>query len=519
MSNDNTSVAKDATSDNSNNNSNSNNNTTNNSTTDLDFIRRANFDGKIPIQLTLAQTSLSSSVLPNPYFVLVSRQTFLHVGLEDAVRKLHDYALPTLSFLGTTTTKKVIQEDDDSDDDNDDEPTPTKHTSNANNTFATNDETNASKDKEESNATITTTTVKPYPVCWFEDVNTGQPLRWQHFVGVLYDSLHTHYQHKQQYHHQHSLPWKIRLHFRSYPSDKLLELCDRNHGQGVLETIRSVFSNSLKQAFVIRYGNSKEALNLSKQSHNAIWDGILSNKYDNVAQVIHRNDEWEEDETTPLPTTTTTTSTVGAVAAESSDETTSNGDDKTTTTATTTTPQETTTEIEEETANPLNNNDDKNGDNETTTTTTTTHSKRDDTKNSPTTSHQTKKKNNLVMLPVRLSVDPTKPMIQKRLEGGINLATGGGATLKSLFSEWAPSTVPCLDKDDDKQQQQQQQHNSNNNNNTVTWKVAGLQPPLSTPLLDLWLALKHPDNFLYISLSSISSSQNTTSSTPPPPKC
>mmetsp|Transcript_4749 Transcript_4749/g.11342 ORF Transcript_4749/g.11342 Transcript_4749/m.11342 type:complete len:117 (-) Transcript_4749:986-1336(-) len=87
---------------------------------DLDALRKANFDGKIPVKVTLAQTSLSSAVIPHPMHTLISRQTFLHVGLEDSVRKLHEYALPTLSFLGGTS-KRVVQEDDSDDDDDDDE--------------------------------------------------------------------------------------------------------------------------------------------------------------------------------------------------------------------------------------------------------------------------------------------------------------------------------------------------------------------------------------------------------------
>ena len=61
-----------------------------------------------------------------------------------------------------------------------------------------------------------------------------------------------------------------------------------------METLKHIFRNSLKQGFVIRYGNSKQALNISKQSHDAIWEGIATNHYDNIASVVYRDDEFDD---------------------------------------------------------------------------------------------------------------------------------------------------------------------------------------------------------------------------------
>ena len=404
----------------------SNNKSSSNEDFDLDALRKVNFDGKIPVKLTLAQTSLSSAVIPHPMHMLISRQTFLHVGLEDSVRKLHEYALPTLSFLGGTS-KRVIQEDD-SDAGDDDEQQATTSDALKGDADGTTSETKEDSDTKKDEET--TPQLPPYPVCWFEDVITGQPLRWQYFAGVLFDSLHRS---------QTALPWEIRLHFRSYPSDKLLELCDPNYYGSVLETIRSYFKNSLKQAFVIRYGNPKEALNLSKLSHDAIWDGIIANDYDKVAQVIHRDDEFETEETPKSEDTTNaeakddTNDTISTAPQEGKPEEIADVDARN-------------NDVEKKDSNPNNNNNNK------------------------------IRNNNLAMVPVRLSIDPTKPMIQKRLEGGKAVLE---ATLGYLLKDWT---------------------NFDETNDTVNWKIAGLTPPLSTPLLDLWLALKHPDNFLYISL-------------------
>lgn len=406
---------------------------------DLESLRKANFDGKIPIKLVLAQTSLSSGVPPQPQHVLVSRQTFLHVGLESAVRKLHEHALPTLSFLGGGNRKNVVVVQEDDDDDNDDK----KSTEQAPQSKASNQISSKAKGSSESdndkvdteNEGSSKETTSPYPICWFEDIATGQPLRWQYFCGVLFDSLQCT---KSDLQNQ-SLPWEIRLHFRSYPSQQLLELCDPSWGNngGVLDTLRQTFRNSLKQAFVIRYGNSKEALNLSKQAHDSIWEGITKHSFDGIASVVHRDDEFVE-------------------ASKSSTTTESTEKDET----------------EKAAGEPISNED------------------ATDSTVEASPKESIAKANNLVMLPIRLSVDPTKPMVQKRFEGG---PTTTAATLDTLFLEWVPSHFESVTNDGTEAVQPKSEN--------LSWRVAGLSPPLSTPLLDLWLALKHPDNFLYISLS------------------
>jgi hypothetical protein len=242
----------------------------------------------------------------------------------------------------------------------------------------------------------------------------------------------------------------------------LLELVDPNWGHtgGVLETVNMCFRNSLKQGLTIRYGNSKEALNLSKQSHDAIWEGIASGDYDKVAPVVYRDDEFDDDEN-------------------------DNGGDEA---------NESNTDVpkSESATDPTDQSSGK---------------APEPKKGSSGTSGNTTKpnflqNNNLVMVPVRLSVDPTKPMIQKRIDGG---SEASRQTLGSLLMEWAPSRFTKVGET----YTQATTADSSSSSSTeirpadggVTWRVAGLVPPLSTPLLDLWLALRHPDNFLYVSLS------------------
>jgi hypothetical protein len=61
-------------------------------------IQAANWAGSIPVILTLAPSSLSSPTLPPPIHVLV--HNYLHLALEEAVRKLHEFAPMTIFFRG-----------------------------------------------------------------------------------------------------------------------------------------------------------------------------------------------------------------------------------------------------------------------------------------------------------------------------------------------------------------------------------------------------------------------------------
>jgi autophagy-related protein 5 len=397
-----------------------------------DKIRSGNWNGSIPIVVTLASTSLSSTTIPKPIHVLVARNTFLHIGLESAVRRLYQYAPPTFTFFGSGV--RVVEEPDnddnhDHDDKNDSHKQQSENNDNDNN--ATNNDndrvvTNEKSGDKSSSSSTTTTKVatndtniiskpkkdEPYPICWFEDERTGRPLRWQYFVGVLFDSS-TRRRQQQQQQQQHDnnhpnndfpLPWRIKLHFNSYPSQHLLEL---DSTSGVLTTIERTYKNSLKQSLVMTYGNNKVALNMTKQSHEYVWKSILTQDYDLFKPVL-------VNEIQPNDTST------------------------------------------------------------------------------------------ISILPVRLCVDPTQPMIQKRC---VNTT---GKTLGLLLHEWAPQYF----------EKSNTTEVGNDDGRTIirptgvsSWRVAGVTPPLSTSLVDLWKTLSYPDNFLYVSVIVGSSSDTTTKST------
>jgi autophagy-related protein 5 len=241
-------------------------------TASVDRIRSANWSGSIPIVLSLAPTSLSSPTIPPPIHVLIPRSTFLHVSLAQAVRRLYKFAPPTLSFQGI---RRVVEEPDfgtgGSDEEDKEED---KADSNNNNNNNNNAPTKPAEEQE-----------PPYPLCWFEDEASEMPLRWQLFTGVLWDGLPRSLDDDKTTTNNPPLPWKIRLHFTSYPSSQILELDASNENGGLLTTVQRNFKNSLKQALFLQYGNSKKAMNMTKQSHQQLWDSIVSAKYSLYKQV------------------------------------------------------------------------------------------------------------------------------------------------------------------------------------------------------------------------------------------
>lgn len=212
-------------------------------------IRALTWNGSIPITLTLAPSSLSSPTMPPPQHHLVSRHTYLHIGLQEAILRLFKFGPPSVITNTTITTSKTETDD-----------------------------------KEQDNILNDGGGNSELPQCWFEDEETGTPLRWHLFVGVLFDILA---QRRKKINAAGSclLPWKIRLHFMSYPTHQILSLGGGEGESDVSKTIQRNYSNSLKQALFLQHGSSKVAMNLTKSNHNQIWDALVRSNYDAFWQV------------------------------------------------------------------------------------------------------------------------------------------------------------------------------------------------------------------------------------------
>lgn len=175
-------------------------------------LRSLNWEGCIPVEITLAQSSLSSPSMPSPLYRMVPRQSYLHISLLDVIERLSMFAV-------------------------------------------------ASPALQQQNGIVNHT--------WLEDNRTKKPLRWHLFAGVLFD-LSLPIGRKQQ-----QLPWKLTLHFSSYPHDKILSLSNG------LDTIKQYYFNSLKQSLYMQYGNAKKSTSeITKHHHDILWESLKTNNYE-----------------------------------------------------------------------------------------------------------------------------------------------------------------------------------------------------------------------------------------------
>jgi hypothetical protein len=254
-------------------------------------IQNVNWSGSIPVVLSLATTSLSSPSTPRPIHKMISRATYLHLGLHEEVMHMSGYA-PAAAGLSSAFSGMAVEEPPDS---------PTESGSGV--------ESGGNCEGSDGDAGKEAPACPPqsegskiwhdYPECWFEDEVSGMPLRWHLFVGVLFDlmkgraNLSSWKDPFNQHIKDSFLPWRIRVHFTSYPHDRLLPLDDgslprkvENTNNDVGDSYRRItalvgrlFRNSLKQALFMQYASSKVAMQITKNSHEKMWDAVKMSNY------------------------------------------------------------------------------------------------------------------------------------------------------------------------------------------------------------------------------------------------
>ena len=256
-------------------------------------IQEATWSGSLPIVISLAPTSISSPTPPRPIHKMISRVSYLHLALHEEILLLASYA-PTHTLLASKLVGLSVAEPPDS---------PGSSRGDNNNNKGDNsseDNTNIEDSIKDTNQTNKKPDV--YPECWFEDEESGTPLRWNLFVGVLYDlmkgksiikkcsspSSSTSWKDKLNQHN--FLPWRIRVHFTSYPTDDIIlplnDGCNiqtsnssMSSHEHITTILRSIYRNSLKQALFMQYNSSKVAMSMTKNSHEKIWDAVLQSNY------------------------------------------------------------------------------------------------------------------------------------------------------------------------------------------------------------------------------------------------
>lgn len=113
-----------------------------------------------------------------------------------------------------------------------------------------------------------------YPICWFEDEDTNLPVRWHLFAGILFDFKKPNVSSGSSS--NATLPWKLKLHFTNYPgfTQMILPL-----EHPVLTNVQASYKHSLKQAMTIASGNSRSAMNVTKESHGLLWEAVRLNSF------------------------------------------------------------------------------------------------------------------------------------------------------------------------------------------------------------------------------------------------
>ncbi len=452
-------------------------------------IQNANWHGRIPIQLSIAPTSLSSPTKPRSIHKMVSRMTYLHIGLFDEIMHLYEYA-PS-SIMGGITRQHyhigdgkqrmvVVREEppdsppkqeqvgDDNDgvnNDNTKEDTSEQQQQQEEITFHSNqtestalNNVNSNEQRIEQSSSSATTPNPSFPECWFEDEESGQPLRWQLFAGVLYDLMKGRLivnNASSPCNQFQNLPWRIRIHFTSYPMDTLLPLditvpppqqqqhtlenndesmstttnTTANQQTQINTLIGRLYRNSLKQALFLQYGSSKVAMSITKTNHETMWEAVVQTNYDTYHQV---NSELQ----------------VGIMAPPMNNKLSLTDD--------------------------LTNMDDKHN------------------KDLP------------QLVPVRILLDD-KPAIQKPTvpqkknireylkQRPVEILQEDAVMVVSPYTTLGDVLVSCLPDlfmvEDD---------GGIDCNNNVHYSIQGVQPSLSTTIVDLWRSLCHPDHFLYV---------------------
>lgn len=99
------------------------------------------------------------------------------------------------------------------------------------------------------------------PVMWFE--YKDRPLKWNHPIGVLYDSFAA----------SEGLPWRVQVHTSGYPGDQLIPYT------GIAD-VEAHFVSQLKQASFIKHGTSQAEGLQSESDRKQLWLGLANDDYE-----------------------------------------------------------------------------------------------------------------------------------------------------------------------------------------------------------------------------------------------
>lgn len=90
----------------------------------------------------------------------------------------------------------------------------------------------------------------------------GQPLKWQHPIGLSWDLFGSNY----------DLPWRLMLHFSNFPAQELVRCNTKS-------SIETNFMSSIKEADTLKHKGAV-IKNMVKKDHNQLWSSLVNDKFE-----------------------------------------------------------------------------------------------------------------------------------------------------------------------------------------------------------------------------------------------
>ena len=206
---------------------------------EIDDVQSLSWHGQIPAELSLSRYDVTDLKAPEPIYLMLPRMGYLHTASREAIAEFQKSSLSALT-LGGGSGDDVV-----------------------------------SSGGRNSSSSSSSSSSSGVSSVWFS--YQGTPLKFHLPVGVLFD-VHNVRNGVLGVASSAVLPWKITVHFTSYPADVLL-MYDGEH------TIESSFSQSLKQALYLEHGNSKVAMSISKDHHLQLWESVKTNNFELYSEI------------------------------------------------------------------------------------------------------------------------------------------------------------------------------------------------------------------------------------------
>lgn len=98
----------------------------------------------------------------------------------------------------------------------------------------------------------------------------GQPIKWQHPIGLSWDLFGSSY----------DLPWRLMIHFSDFPAKDLVKCNTKS-------SIKTIFMSSIKEADALKHKGSVTK-NMLEKDQNLLWSSLINDKFDQFWSINKR---------------------------------------------------------------------------------------------------------------------------------------------------------------------------------------------------------------------------------------